>query len=231
MIQYSYSDEVITYLKKSLKDKVSKEDLDKLIKDYLDEVDPIYINDNNEGLILYKEDEALISLALYDEYEVFEKLIDELVKIFKKKGYAKLNAKVPNELKEDYLKYGFKEKEDDLELLIADEWLNEVVMVTVDHPYGSHHPYRDTQYELNYGYVYIAENDVYINAYVYGYKEPIEEFTGNVIGVIYHKDDDEIRLIVASPLVVIDRDKIIQEIGFEEQYFDTYIHLNDTKMA
>lgn len=223
-----YSEEIISFIRSALKDKVDEKDIDKLIDNYLDELDPIYID--NKGVILYTKDNSHIVLALYDDYETLTKLLDELKTICAKKGFSKITVKAYDKLKDDYLRYGFKDsKEDELELLIGEEWLDKVVKVIVDHPYGSDHPYRGSSLELNYGYVYISESDTYINAYIYGIKEPIEEYTGVVVAVIYHEEDSELRLVVASHLDVIDKDKLIQEIGFEEQHFNTYIYMKDGK--
>ena len=234
MYIFEYSEEILNYLRDSLSDKVSKEDIDKLLDSYLHTLKPIYYSDNNKGLLLYNEEDYSIALCLYDDYDIFTKLMDELVESSKENSIAKITANIPKDIEKDYLSYGFSRsyKDDNdtsLELLTANNWLNKMVDVTIDHPYGSHHPYRDLQYELNYGYCYIKESDTYINAYVYGIKEPIESYEGIVVAVIYHKEDSGIRLVVASPLENIERDKLIQEIGFEEQYYDTYIYTRDSE--
>ncbi len=230
MINYEYNDDCLKYLKDALKDKVSEEDIDKLINNYLHKLKPIYIKDKNEGLLLYDEEDFSIALILSKHKNIFKKLIDELIKIAQKKAKAKIICEVPNDIKDDYLNYGFRiinEKEDnsELEYLVANHLLNQTVDVIIDHPYGSHHPYRDSIYELNYGYIYNEENDTYINAYIYGIEEPLETYKGQVVGLIYHKEDNDIRLIVASPLLIINKDELIQAVGFEEQYYDTYIEL------
>lgn len=110
-----------------------------------------------------------------------------------------------------------------MEYLRGREVLGKKVTVVVDHPYGSMHPtLPDVVFTANYGYVEtdMADDCDFQNAYVYGVREPIESFTGYVIGVIYHRHETETRWIAASGLLY-DKKDVINSIGEIEQAYDT----------
>lgn len=78
--------------------------------------------------------------------------------------------------------------------------LGRTVKVIIDHPYGSFHPFLpDVLYQCNFGYTEesLRQKDLQ-EAYVYGPEEPLEEFTGIVIGIIYHRDEEKTRWIVSQ---------------------------------
>ena len=99
------------------------------------------------------------------------------------------------------------------------------VKVTVDRPLGSKHPEYDMIYPVNYGYAQGVtggdgeEQDVY----VLGVSEPLETFTGIVIGAVRRKDDNEDKLVAAPEGMVFTSQQIRKEIHFVEKYFDSEI--------
>ena len=107
MYIFEYSEEVLNYLRDSLSNKVSKEDIDKLLDNYLHTLKPIYYSDNNKGLLLYNEEDYSIALCLYDDYDIFTELMDELVESSKENSIAKITANIPKDIEKDYLSYGF----------------------------------------------------------------------------------------------------------------------------
>lgn len=110
-----------------------------------------------------------------------------------------------------------------MEYLIGKEMLGKTVTVEIDHPYGSFHPtIADATYPCNFGYVSTSINDGMQDAWVIGPKEPLEKFTGVVIGIIYHKDGAS-RWIVSSIGMTIKHQEIINLIGFDEQYYESQI--------
>ncbi len=77
---------------------------------------------------------------------------------------------------------------------IMDEMIGKEVKVTVDRPLGTLHPqFSNIYYTLNYGYIdgIIAGDGEYQDAYILGVFEPVDYFVGNVIAIIYRKNDIE----------------------------------------
>ncbi|MBR2067692.1 MAG: hypothetical protein IJ875_05480 [Solobacterium sp.] len=223
-------EEAKAYLISSLKNKVAQELIERLSEEYLNQHFVLYAKkDEVEGILLYqKEDYAIVYMA-YEATVVASLLLQKLKEEALHKGIAKLTCQLAEEAlpileKEEFVLIENKDGLVKAECFLQDEMLGKNVKVYIDHPYGSMHPIRENvYYPINCGYVlYDIDGDV-IDAYVIGPQEPLEEFEGVVIGVVYRKDEHLSRLIVSSPLDRIDKEKIIQLIGFEEQHFDTKI--------
>ena len=56
-----------------------------------------------------------------------------------------------------------------------------------------------------------------------GVPEPIETFTGLIIGAVRRKDDNEDKLVAAPEGAVFTAEQIRKEIHFVEKYFDSQI--------
>ena len=104
--------------------------------------------------------------------------------------------------------------------------LGRKVRVTVDRPLGSRHPERrDTVYQLNYGYVadVLAADNEWQDAYVWGVKEPIAVFEGEVIAVIHRLNDAEDKWVVAAVGTRVTAEEIRTGTAFTEQYYQSRI--------
>jgi GNAT superfamily N-acetyltransferase len=113
-----------------------------------------------------------------------------------------------------------------VEYLLGREMLGKTVTIIIDHPYGSFHPtIADAVYPVNFGYV--SGSECMQDAWAIGPQEPVETFTGIVAGIVYHRHGAS-RWIVIPPSMVIDHQKIIDLIGFEEQYYETEILWSDS---
>ena len=107
------------------------------------------------------------------------------------------------------------------------EYLGKTVTVTIDRPIGFHHVTKGIHldYTINYGYLPGVtggdgeEQDVY----VLGVTEPLESFTGIIIGAVRRKDDNEDKLVAAPEGVAFTAERIQKEIYFVEKYFDSQI--------
>ena len=105
--------------------------------------------------------------------------------------------------------------------------LGKTVTVTIDRPLGSAHPkYPSTVYPVNYGYVaeYEGGDGQHQDAYVLGVNEPLEEFTGRVIGVIHRRDDVETKWVVAPPGLRLHQAQIMEQVAFQEKHFRGWIN-------
>ena len=107
-------------------------------------------------------------------------------------------------------------------------YLGKTVTVTVDRPIGFHHVTKGIHldYTVNYGFLPGVtggdgeEQDVYI----LGICEPLETFTGRIIGAVYRKDDNEDKLIAAPEGTVLTAEQMAQQIRFVEKYFDSTVY-------
>ena len=107
------------------------------------------------------------------------------------------------------------------------EYLGKTVTVTIDRPIGFHHVTKGIHldYTINYGFLPGVtggdgeEQDVY----VLGVCEPLETFTGLIIGAVRRKDDNEDKLVAAPEGAVFTAEQIRKEIHFVEKYFDSQI--------
>lgn len=105
--------------------------------------------------------------------------------------------------------------------------LGRIVTVEIDRPIGFvHHTKGVTlHYTVNYGFLPGVnggdgeEQDVY----VLGVDEPLERFTGRIIGAIRRSDDNEDKLVAAPEGLVLCQEQIARAVHFVEKYFDSTI--------
>lgn len=108
--------------------------------------------------------------------------------------------------------------------------LGSTITVTVDRPLGTYHPkHNDIFYTINYGYVenMIALDGEEQDAYIIGVDTPVESFTGKVIAVIHRVNDVEDKLVVAPMNSAFTKEEIIEQVNFQEKFFDIEIIMND----
>lgn len=106
--------------------------------------------------------------------------------------------------------------------------LGQTVTVFIDRPMGTCHPkHKDIYYPVNYGYIpgVIAGDGEEQDAYVLGVSEPLQEFTGVVIAIIHRFDDVEDKWVVAPEGVTFTKEEILEQVKFQEQYFQSEIVL------
>lgn len=105
-----------------------------------------------------------------------------------------------------------------------------VVKVIVDRPIGSVHPaHKDLAYPINYGYIegIMARDGEEQDAYILGIDQPLSEFTGVVIAIAHRINDVEDKWIVAERGKIFSKEEIMEQISFQEKYFQTEITLVD----
>ena len=108
--------------------------------------------------------------------------------------------------------------------------IGNIVTVTVDRPLGSYHPvHKSLCYPVNYGYVkgILAPDDEEQDAYILGVDVPVEVYTGKIVAVIHRKDDIEDKWVVCPMDRTFTREKIMEQVKFQEQYFETEIIFDD----
>lgn len=109
--------------------------------------------------------------------------------------------------------------------------LGTTVTVTVDRPLGSYHPeHPDMIYPVNYGYIegIIAPDGEEQDAYILGIDEPVEKFTGMVVGVICRQDDNEEKWVVVPENMagteICWECNIMHAVDFTEKYFKSKLY-------
>ena len=105
------------------------------------------------------------------------------------------------------------------------KYLDKVLDVKIDRPFGSKHPKHGFIYPVNYGYVpnTISGDGEELDCYVLGVDEPINEFEGKCIAVIHRTNDDDDKLIVVPKGKEISDEEIRKLTHFQEQYFESEI--------
>lgn len=122
--------------------------------------------------------------------------------------------------------------QDEMEYLCGMYLLGKTVTVKVERTYGSLDLRSEGELSVNCGYIEeeVTMDDTFIkDAYIVGVHEPLESFTGVVIALLYHEEDDLIRAVVGRQGEVIDHEQVIQEIGMVEQYYNARIVFADTR--
>ena len=111
-----------------------------------------------------------------------------------------------------------------------DTILGQTVTVVMDRPMGTYHPkHKDMYYPVNYGYVpgILAADGEEQDAYVLGVDMPLAEFTGIVLAIIHRFDDVEEKWVVVPEGVRLSKEKIAEQVKFQEQYFRTEIRMKE----
>ena len=185
--------------------------------------------DTVKGVLVYDCEERRVLFLAGDDISRTA-LLDRLKDLFAEECAARILVRAQQKDRYFYESYGFEccgEQMNDLhemEYLLGRELIGKTVHVIVDHPLGSMHPTLAVYYPVNAGYAILNEETA--DSYVIGPNEPLDAFTGTVCGIIYRRNSDRIRLIVCRTGEIPDKEKIIQAVGFEEQYFETRILWN-----
>ena len=106
--------------------------------------------------------------------------------------------------------------------------IGDIVKVVVDRPLGSYHPeHKDIYYPINYGYIenIIAPDGEEQDVYILGVNEPIKEFVGKIIAIIYRADDIEEKWVVAPENITFTKDEIMEQVHFQEKYFKSEVRV------
>ena len=193
-------------------------------------------DDHMTGVLLYDEDFRIALLMVHPQYRrhnVASSLLDTLIDRAHAMHVSRITVTAYGQLAEWLKNKGFEAAEDtdgicSLEYLCGNHYIGTTINVIVDRPYGSLDQRGDGELTCNCGYADLPvtmEDCDDIDVLIVGVHVPLEAYTGVVVGVIYHKEDNRLHLIAAPQGWVVDREAIIQQIGMAEQYYDTKIVL------
>lgn len=110
---------------------------------------------------------------------------------------------------------------------LASSYLGKVVTIKIDRPKGFVHTKNNVEftYPINYGYIpgVIGGDGEELDVYLLLVDEPLEEYTGEIIGIVYRKNDNEDKLVMAPRGTRLSQKKIAEQVYFREQYYKTEI--------
>jgi GNAT superfamily N-acetyltransferase len=200
----------------------------------------LYEKEDLKAVLAYDEERNHIVLLVVKKEEQHKGYGSALLKDFLAKeeaaGVSRISVNAAGNAVGFYANMGFEAvaPEDDsdglrfapMEYLAGKKLLGKTVTVTVDHPLGSlHGTIADQEYPVNAGYISnpISLDGELREAYVCGVEEPVDSFTGVVIAIVYRLENDAAQYVVSPPGQMIDHDRVINDIAFEEQYYETRI--------
>ena len=110
-------------------------------------------------------------------------------------------------------------------LILAQNFLNQIVEVVIDKPLGCIYSKYKTYFEVNYGYIpnTLAPDGKELDAYVLKVNQPLEKFVGRVVAIIHRLNDDDDKLIVIPDDETITDEEIDKLTHFQEQFFQHQI--------
>ena len=108
---------------------------------------------------------------------------------------------------------------------MSKEYLNKIVKVKMDRPFGCKHPNHGFIYPVNYGYIpnTVSGDGEELDAYVLGVHVPLNEFEGRVIAIIHRTSDNDDKLVVMEDGRNYSDDQIRALTEFQEKYFESII--------
>jgi len=101
------------------------------------------------------------------------------------------------------------------------DYINKIVKVKIDRPFGTKHPKHGFIYPINYGYIpnTISGDGEELDCYVLGVFEPLLEFEGKCIAIIHRTNDNDDKLIIVPKEKEYSDEAIEALVEFQERYF------------
>ncbi len=101
------------------------------------------------------------------------------------------------------------------------EFINKIINVKIDRPFGTKHPKHGFIYPINYGYIpnTIGGDGEELDCYVLGVFEPLLEFEGKCIAIIHRTNDNDDKLIIVPKEKEYSDEAIEALVEFQERYF------------
>ena len=108
---------------------------------------------------------------------------------------------------------------------LVESYLGKEVTVGIDRPIGYvHHKGEKTLiYPINYGFIpdVLGGDGEELDVFLLGVDEPVESYTGRIIGIAYRANDVEDKLIMAPEGVSVTAAEMARAVYFQEKYYNT----------
>lgn len=111
---------------------------------------------------------------------------------------------------------------------LVKSYLGKTITIKIDRPIGSLHPkHPELVYPINYGYIpnVFGGDGEELDVYLLGIDVPVEEYTARIIGIVHRHNDVEDKLVAAPEGLTFDKNKILESVSFQEQYYESEIEL------
>ena len=106
-------------------------------------------------------------------------------------------------------------------------YLGKTVTIGIDRPIGYVHVKGDKTlvYPINYGYVpdVLGGDGEELDVFLLGVDDPVESYTGRIIGIVYRADDVEDKLIMAPEGVTFTVEEMTAAVHFQEKYYQSRV--------
>lgn len=108
-------------------------------------------------------------------------------------------------------------------------WLGKVVRIEIDRPIGYEHhkPAYTLHYPINYGYIpgVTGGDGEELDVYLLGVDEPVSEYTCEIIGIVYRRDDVEDKLVGVPAGLRLKAEEVAAAVHFQERFYDSYVEV------
>ena len=106
-------------------------------------------------------------------------------------------------------------------------YLGQTVTIEIDRPVGYvHHKGEKTlHYPINYGFIpgVLGGDGEELDVFLLGVDEPVQTYTGRVIGIVYRADDVEDKLVMAPAGRSFTVEEMSEAVYFQEKYYDSRV--------
>ena len=106
-------------------------------------------------------------------------------------------------------------------------YLGKIVTIGIDRPIGYVHQKKDYAlvYPINYGYIpgVLGGDGEELDVYLLGVREPVESYTGRIVGIVHREDDVEDKLIMAPDGVSFSAEEMENAVHFQEKYYHSHV--------
>ena len=106
-------------------------------------------------------------------------------------------------------------------------YLGQTVTIEIDRPVGYVHVKgeKTLHYPINYGFIpgVLGGDGEELDVFLLGVDEPVETYTGRIIGIVFRADDVEDKLIMAPEGMSFTVEEMTAAVYFQEKYYDSRV--------